>query len=275
MSDMPTFDITFDDDAYVVDARQGIVGTKRHRKKLAIVGFASSSRMLAPFDDDDWEIWAMNQLYRFIPRATRWFEIHNRPMFEADIVRDTDYVGWLQKCPIPIYAADVFNDIPASVRYPIEDVTRKFGVTFVGDVHPRPYFTSSPAYMVALGIALGFEEIGIWGIDLVVGREYDYEKACMEYFLGIATGRGIKVTLPVQTALLKAAYRYGIDPTPPPGPFSKEMFESRMNQLQQRKQQLLTEVYAIDGAVQEHQHWHNVADLAAKNATVLPSTAGA
>ena len=267
-----TMTMTFDDDAYIVDAQRGVVDTKRHRKKLAIVGFATSSRMLAPFDDDEWEIWAMNQLYRYIPRATRWWEIHNRPMFEADIVRDTDYVAWLQQCPIPIYMADTFSDIPRSVRFPIEALTEEFGIKFIGDRFGRPYFTSSPAYMLALGIHLGFEEIGVWGIDLTIGREYEYEKACFEYFLGMARGRGIKVTLPLTTALLKAAYRYGIDVAPPSGPFSEEMFNSRLNQLQERKAVLLTEIHAIDGALQEHAYWRNVADLASKNATVLSAT---
>lgn len=279
--------MVFDPWAKVIDARRAIVEMSEPKKRVAIVGFASSSRMMAPFGDPSWEIWGVNQLSRYIPRATRWFEIHNRPMFEADIVRDTNYIGWLRQCRIPVYMdplgfdAGLFADIPNAVRFPIEEATKRFGHRFIGDQEERPYFTSTPAYMMALALMLGFEEIGVWGIDLVVGREYDYEKCCAEYFLGIAKGMGVKLALPNTTAMLKSKFRYGIDPTPEPGPFTPEMFESRRKQLGERKQLLVneigkmqTEVNAIDGAFQENDFWRSNADLAAKNATVLPSTHG-
>src|SRR4051812_42075286 len=85
------------------------------RKKLAIVGFSESSRHLAPYDNDEFDIWAMNQLYRHIPRATAWFEIHQRKDFLADQVPGTDYLQWLKDCPIPIYMIEKFTDIPNSV----------------------------------------------------------------------------------------------------------------------------------------------------------------
>ena len=56
--------------------------------------------------DPEWEIWAMNQLYRHIPRATRWWEMHQRTDFLADQVPNTDYLAWLKDCPIPIYMVD-------------------------------------------------------------------------------------------------------------------------------------------------------------------------
>src|SRR5713226_4715918 len=45
--------------------------------KIAMIGTAPSSRMLAPFNDPSWKIWAcspgnMNAL----PRVDTWFELH-------------------------------------------------------------------------------------------------------------------------------------------------------------------------------------------------------
>jgi hypothetical protein len=57
------------------------------KKKVAIVGMATTSRHLAPFDDDEFEIWCLNESYwgghvgpdkktPFLRRADRWFQMH-------------------------------------------------------------------------------------------------------------------------------------------------------------------------------------------------------
>lgn len=175
------------------------------RKKVAIVGFSESSRHLAPYNDPEWEIWAMNQLYRHIPRATRWWEMHKYPDYlTIDQVPGTDYAGWLNKCPIPVYMVDRRDDVPNSIRFPIEDMVETFG----------DYFYSTISYMIALAIVEGFETIGLWGIDLAHESEYEYQKPSAEYLLGIARGRGINLVIPQQSALLKGLYRYGYQDMP-------------------------------------------------------------
>ena len=175
------------------------------RKKFALVGFSESSRHLAPFDDDEWCIVAMNQLYRHIPRADVWMEMHKYPDYlTIDPVPGTDYAAWLSKCPIPVYMCDKRDDVPNSVRYPIEEMVSIFG----------DYFYSTVSYAIALAIREGFEEIGLWGIDLAHDSEYEYQKPSAEYLLGVAIGRGITVHLPSQSALLKGTYRYGYSEMP-------------------------------------------------------------
>lgn len=174
------------------------------RKKVAIVGFAESTRHLAPYGDDSVEIWAMNQLYRHIPRATRWWEMHRREDFLADQVPGTDYLRWLQNCPIPIYMVQHFDDIPSSVSFPLDKAIGIFG----------DYFYSTISYMIALAIMEEFEEIQIWGIDLSHDSEYEYQKPSAEYLLGVAKGLGIDIRIPPQSALLKGMYRYGYQAMP-------------------------------------------------------------
>ena len=98
----------------------------------------------------------------------------------------------------------VRDDIPSSVRYPLERVMGK-----VND--GLDYFTSTVAYALGLAIDDGFQEIHIYGIDLVVQEEYFYQKACVEYYLGVAHGRGISIYIPQECALLKQSHRYGYE----------------------------------------------------------------
>ncbi len=73
----------------------------------------------------------------------------------------------------------------------------------------RNYFTSSVSYMLALAIYEGNTEIEILGVDLVEDTEYAYQRPCMEYWCGIARGKGINLHIPRQSALLRHSYIYG------------------------------------------------------------------
>src|SRR3989337_3939853 len=50
---------------------------KRVTDKVAIVAFSKTTRHFAPFDDPTWEIWGLNEEYRFqwMRRWDRWFQI--------------------------------------------------------------------------------------------------------------------------------------------------------------------------------------------------------
>jgi len=261
----------------IEDAERGAMKCVPSRPAVAIVGFASTTRMQAPFDDPSYEIWGLNQLYRHIPRADRWWEIHYRAMFEADIVRDTDYVAWLQRCPIPIIMAERQADIPNSVRWPRADIFERFkapermipriaSAPRNGFRRRRDYFTSTIPYMMALALFEGFERIGIYGIDLIVGSEYFYQKACLEYWIGRAEGMGVEVEIPEDSALLKGSHLYGLEPAPVIGHVHPALMKEREGTLMNRRGELLTELNAVDGAIQENQYWQQIYDMKDKGA---------
>lgn len=265
------------------DAERAIVHLEQPRKKIAVCGFASSSRHLIPLNDPSWEIWGMNQLYRHIPRGDRWFDIHWN--WDQEVVPGTDYRGWLAECGIPVYMIERVPDIRTSVRYPVERL-----IKMAGD-----YFTSTVAFMTALAIeemdrqvfaelkalppmpaeemlarqvALYNERtIGLFGIDLVVEEEYFHQKPCAEFWCGLAVGRGIEVFIPPQSALCKQQYRYGYEPEPQTIIKPSEI-AGHLKRLTEERQRLLHELYLHDGAMQADEYWQRLVDLRTRGAEV-------
>lgn len=225
------------------------------RKKVAIVGFAFSSAMEAPFDDPEYSIWGMNQLYRHIPRADRWFEIHHN--WNEHVVDGTDHLGWLQQFTGPIYNCVKIPQVHNSVPFPRAQCA-KIGAD---------YWTSSIAYMIALAIRDGFTTIDLYGIDLVVGEEYAYQKPCAEFWMGIAHGRGINVGVHKNSALLKHSYAYGFESEPQSLVMLSELHKRRA-WLQGERQRRVIEIANIDGALQDTEMWLELATLRSHHATV-------
>ena len=136
--------------------------------------------------------------------ATRWFEIHSNSCIESHSTRgiSANYLDWYKNATIPIYMQRHFDEIPASVEYPLAEMVRHFG---------RQYFKSTLDYMIALALFEGFTEIHIYGVNMAVGEEYSVQKPSMEYWLGRAEGMGVKIVLPDGCDLLKGYFRYGYD----------------------------------------------------------------
>lgn len=186
-------------------------------KKVAIVG-CTAHKDLAPFNDQEFEIWGMNNLYHHIPRFSRWFEIHpikfeNGHFWRRDLIRPgvfiwsknfrgqsvDDYVQGLSGLGCPVYMQQGWPNVPNGVVYPLQEVLNKFG----------NYFTNSVSYMLALAIYEGFEEIHVYGVDMAVDTEYHHQRPSCEYFLGLAAGMGIKIHVPAESDLLKTRFLYG------------------------------------------------------------------
>lgn len=213
------------------------------RKKVALIGFASNSLHLIPWQDPSFELWGMNQGHLNFPRrAERWFEMH-LPEATADI-RDPNYIEWLKQAQIPVYMIQAYDEYPCSLRYPIEDAIRLAG---------RDYFMSSVSYMMALAIMEGFEEIHLYGINLAIGDEYFYEKPNAEWWIGLAQGMGIKVFVPQASALLKQYRRYGYHVDARPSQSLKVLVESRINEYKAREMTFVEQLSIVRGAMQEDQ----------------------
>ena len=192
-------------------------------EKVAIVGKAPSTRGMAPYDDESWEIWTLSDLVPLgqAPRFTRHFELHP---FEWLAQRQDDYFAWLQgiaDAPVYVRSEIEAQQLAAGVVLPADALTAKYG----------RYFTNTVSWMIAAAIAAGAKEIGVWGVDMAQEPEYKAQRPSCEYFLGWARGAGIEVTIPAASDLLKAARLYGIDTD---GGEMREKWKARTAELKRR-----------------------------------------
>ncbi len=106
--------------------------------------------------------------------------------------RPKGYMERLRSVDVPLYGQMAYFE--PMVRYPFAAVEDSIG---------RSYFNSSIAYAMALAIHECADEIGIWGVDMDAGDEYFYQRPNMEWLIGLAEGRGIKVHIPESSPLCK------------------------------------------------------------------------
>jgi hypothetical protein len=225
------------------------------RKRIAVVGFASNTRDQAPYKDDSWEIWGLNNLHAHIPRWDRWFEMHAPSQLELHY--GTEYVKFLVSITgKPLYMQHKVESLPASVEFPKKDLEARV-------MAGREFWPSSISFMVALAVdeltdpatgrAYEGAEIGLWGIDLLGDDEYSFQREGNAYLCGVAEGRGIKLTIPEAASLLKHSYVYGYDA----GEYSPGAYESYLtHQAQfytQKKMEALAQAQTFDGAAQGFQ----------------------
>lgn len=155
--------------------------------KVAIVGLASSTHAEAPWVDDSWEKWGLPWDDKCWPYMARHFEMHDERLLNSEHSRrPAGYADRLSEC----------ENLYTQENYPFDAVAKTIG---------QAYWNSSIAYAMALAIHEGASEIAIYGVDMDGTDEYGYQKANMEYLIGVARGRGAKVYIPSQSALCKFA----------------------------------------------------------------------
>lgn len=174
-------------------------------RKVAIIGKAGTSG-LAPWRDETWEIWGMPWLS--CPRVTRLFDIHSQQSWDqCSVLKDADWKDeYIKNClDIPVYCDPSRTGIfLRPVVYPLEEVLASL---------PIPYLENSIAYQLALAIYEKVDEIGLWGIHMMGTSEYVAERPSVTYLIGLAQGKGIKVSIAPGSPLFMSCHtagRYGL-----------------------------------------------------------------
>ena len=153
--------------------------------KVAVIGLSPKTHDEAPWSDPEWQKYGLPWDEGYWPRLDCAFEMHDLRLLTSEHChRKPGYLKRLQELP-RLYTQD---------NYPFEEVAKSIGAY---------YFNSSIAYAMALAIHEGAEEIGVWGVDLVADEEYAYQKPNMEYLIGFARGKGIRVHIPEKSSLCK------------------------------------------------------------------------
>ncbi len=253
-------------------AKDNIIEFPKQKKKIAIIG-CSDHKEKAPWGDDEWEMWGVNNLYISLTPAQmknvgKWFEIHNiEKLLNGQFLRRKDpkfrgqdvnnYIADLAKLPCPIYMQKHWDEVPTSIVYPIQDII---------NILKTDYFTNTVSYEIAIaiiGIMQGLYDptIGIWGVDMAVksdlmgNSEYSHQKPSCEFFLGLAAGMGINIILPPESDLLKARFLYAFnDPELSAWEAKRrnmvKALQQRMNEAAQREQMARDQRIAYGGAIQ-------------------------
>jgi len=216
-------------------------GIPRLKHKVAIVGFAPScADVRVYFNDPDWEIWGLNQLYLQFPtmaeKATRWFQIHQRSSYDQ-AVRDHKHDDWLKaQTNFPIYldpATWKESGIPMGIPYPRFEIQKTFG----------DYFTNSISWMISLAVYEhikygGLEKLAIYGVDMAQDEEFREQRPSCEWLVGWAQALIGKdnVYIPAKSDLMKTTWIYPFEEG------SAEKFrvklDARIDELSQRAQQI-------------------------------------
>ncbi|NGO50437.1 class I SAM-dependent methyltransferase [Allomesorhizobium camelthorni] len=189
-------------------------------RRVVILGLGPSLEMYSDhvkrlggrkaFADEVWAINALGDLYQ----CDRIFHMDDLRIQEAraKAVPGSNIacmVEWLKRHPGPVYTSQIVDGYPGLVAFPLEEVINSTG---------QAYFNSTAAYAVAYAVHIGVEEINLFGIDFSYPNAHQAEKgrACVEFWLGMASARGIRVGVPENTSLLDTieghdAHFYGYD----------------------------------------------------------------
>ena len=145
-------------------------------KKVAILG-KLQTKQYAPFYNDEWDIWTLNYNDDVVlPRVTLLFDIHAQGANpQADITRE---------------------------NYPFKEAEELAG---------GQYFNNTVSYMIAYAILKGYEEIALYGMRFYTDSEVrERQYANVREWLFFAKGKGIKITAPYDSVMLKEYNLYGI-----------------------------------------------------------------
>lgn len=240
------------------------------KKKVAIVGFAPSWKE-APFENEEFEIWTLNEFYMMVEqnpdmkektRVDRWFEIHS---LERPPKNKPEHLEFLKNLTIPLYTLKDYDFLPNAVSFPFDGICEWFKLR--GHIGYR-YFTNSISWMLGFAITEGFEEIHIYGVDMAMDKdangndEYGFQKPSCEYFLGVAE-KYAKVYIPESSDLLMCTVRYAVDSDNERYVYLKKQISSwkdmnkkeqaQLAQLQNQIRQIEANVISRNGAMSSYQ----------------------
>lgn len=180
---------------------------RRGKRTVAIVGSAWSSGPWAPFGEEGIEVWCANEMHGkpWVDdgAATAWFQIHPKGSFTSE--HRADHWRWLQEeHGFPIYMIREFDDVPNSTPYPLREIQRGLIGNFIrGEEKMEKLFSSTMSYQLALALhQRRFDRIELFGIELHLEGEYEWQREALAFWIGKADGMGVELWMPEECSLL-------------------------------------------------------------------------
>ena len=251
MTDQPKLTQTFNDisKTFVIPPTQVAPAIEQKVNdfplRVALIGTAPSSRMLAPYNDPSWEIWGCSPgNMGVLPRVSEWFEIHGNLLWPENKHYGEPYVNWLRQQTFPINMQDK-SLVPNAVPLPKKELVAEFGPYF---------FTSSFAWMMALAMYRGAKEIALYGIDMASRDEYILQRPGAYYFFMEAKRRGVTITAPYESDIMQPPGLYGFSEVTQYGRkllARKQELDQRVAQLRQQRDSSTHQMTYLEGALED------------------------
>lgn len=165
---------------------------------------------------DEWEIWGCNDMTNEERQITytRWFELHRYEHLERE---------WRGRLATRL-GEWFYREIPVYTFHPEEFPTgpwtlQPFPYDAMANELPRgEYHCSSMDWMVAYAIFEGFTTIHVTGVNMWSTHEPPSARACLEYWVGVAEGMGLDITIDGFDTFkmfhtVRSVKPYGLDPS--------------------------------------------------------------
>lgn len=197
------------------------------------------------------DIWVFNNqpAHGWVPRCNAVFDMHPPEDIHRRRTEHQAFDRWVnEKRNIPFYTPIAIPEIPDNVVYPLDEVVNDLFPNFRRGEDVVQYFTSGPAYAIALAIHMGYKRIEMWGIEMESNTEYIYQRDGIALLFGIGAGRGIDMFVPRESIMFYAPlYGYHQDATK----VDREAFEARASELEQVMQVTMKVMNEAGGKLSE------------------------
>lgn len=227
------------------------------KEKLAILGTADSL-MATPWEDSEFEIWAVAQCVTFpvFKRADILFEMHTEGYW-----RDKNVMKRLKQHKQPLYMQDHYPELPQSMAYPKDAI-----------LGYRRYHTTSITYMLALAYYSFVTtklplHVALFGVHMEAREEYTTQRPCCEYWLGRMEGAGMDIFI-AGGAILRSDGLYGYEGYNPLCAKLRMRMEGLANGRNVRAEEMRAaelKMHEQEGAIKENEYWLRLAQTGQLN----------
>lgn len=226
-------------------------------RKICILG-TTPSRGLAPFSDDSWEFWTIGPGGKDANRWDMLFEVHGPSTWPEGFKEYITQLSQVQpekricngrEITKTVITMEPMAGWASNAGMPRKQIEDKYGWMWL---------SSSISWCIALAIEMGATEIGLYGIDLESGEEYEAQFEGARFFMDHARLTGIKLHLPPGCGLLR-------DPKPYPDRWESveslyvqkklEYLRPILTQKHNQLAQTQSEVYQLQGEMGFGEHW--------------------
>jgi len=216
------------------------------QKSLAIVGSHPATRQLAPYEDENFDIWLFNESPQKPEIYKRWdasFQMHLPEVYASEHNWvNMGHWEWLQQDHgnKTIWMQEIDERVPNSWKYPLDEILDMVGPQF-------HYLRSTPAMALALAIYLGYKHIQLYGSELSSNTEYGYQAINYAFWIGFAKGRGVNLELHCwQDEFNQPIYGYEGELQ-----ISKDFFELRITDIETAARLNMSAVEKLEQRIQE------------------------